>query len=248
MDEKPRFSWHKVRNALAAAGVFAVLFSVGRDWWATANEAAWHRQCKNNLQQIGLAMHNYHDKYGSLPPAYLADANGQPMHSWRVLLLPFLGQQQLYDSYRFDEPWDGPHNRALAAQSPAIYRCPADAHAHPSSSETNYFVIVVPETVFPYDRPIGIEEITDGTSNTLLVVEAINLGINWMQPQDLEMEQAAAGINPKTGPGISSRHVEGTHMTLADGSVRLFSDDTSPELLMELIERCDGKVISVPAN
>src|SRR5262245_52541441 len=68
----------------------------------TAREAARRMQCGNHLKQIGLALQTYHDVYGSLPPAYIADASGKPLHSWRVLILPFLGERSLYEAYRFD--------------------------------------------------------------------------------------------------------------------------------------------------
>src|SRR5690242_17032670 len=74
-----------------------------------AREAARRSQCKNNLKQIGLALHNYHETYGGLPPAFVADDQGRPMHSWRVLILPFLGEQALYNEYNLSEPWDGPN-------------------------------------------------------------------------------------------------------------------------------------------
>ncbi|MEZ6114117.1 MAG: DUF1559 domain-containing protein [Pirellulaceae bacterium] len=77
----------------------------------TAREAARRSQCSSNLKQIELALHNYHDTFKSFPPAYIADANGRPMHSWRVLILPFMEQRELYDQCRFDEPWDGPNNQ-----------------------------------------------------------------------------------------------------------------------------------------
>ena len=69
-------------------------------------------------------MHDYHGKNKHFAPAYVADENGKPMHSWRVLLLPMLEQQALYESYDFDEPWNGPNNSRLLAQTPPSYQCP----------------------------------------------------------------------------------------------------------------------------
>src|SRR6516165_2689000 len=91
-------------------------------------------QCKNNLMNIGLALHNYHDQFGSFPPACVADENGRPMHSWRVLILPFLDQTPLYNQYRFDEPWDGPNNKKLADTILAVYNCPSDDHGGPGNA------------------------------------------------------------------------------------------------------------------
>ena len=89
-----------------------------------AREAAQRSTCKNNLKQIGLALHNYHDRYQSFPPAFVADENGKPMHSWRVLLLPYLDQADLYARYNFNEPWNGPNNLKLGDEIPEVYGCP----------------------------------------------------------------------------------------------------------------------------
>ncbi|MFH1269123.1 MAG: DUF1559 domain-containing protein [Planctomycetota bacterium] len=107
-----------------------------------AGRAATRTQCSNNLRQIGIAMLNYHDTYGSYPPAYIPDEKGQPKHSWRVLLLPFLEQQTLYDQYDFDRPWDSPENAALGNLMPEAYRCPSDTLS--AFSETSFAMIVGP--------------------------------------------------------------------------------------------------------
>jgi len=111
-----------------------------------AREAARRMACRNNLGTIGLAMQNYHQKYGSFPPSFIPDKHGKPKHSWRVLLLPFLNEEALYRKYRFDEPWNGPHNSALASQMPSVYLCPSESP--PGVSQTSYAMIVGPHA-FP---------------------------------------------------------------------------------------------------
>jgi hypothetical protein len=197
--------------------------------------------CANNLKQIGLALHNYHDTYNSFPPAYVCDANGKPMHSWRVLVLPFMEQQALYDQYRFDEPWDGPNNRLLAAQIRKFYSCPQD-HGHPGSTETSYVAIVGPGTAWPGEKAATFADFQDGTSNVLLVVEVHNSGIHWMEPRDLHVTQMATVINPPHGQGICSDHEAGAQVTLADGSVRFLKSDTPADVLRSLIHASDGAV------
>ncbi len=115
----------KIIEYLVVLAIIAVVLAILLPPAISDREPARRVICQRSLQQVGLALHQYHDKYGSFPPAYLTDANGRPMHSWRVLLLPFLGQQALYDDYRFDEPWDGPHNALL--------------HERASEALTNYF-------------------------------------------------------------------------------------------------------------
>src|SRR5690606_10896708 len=102
--------------------------------------------------------------------AYTADDDGTPLLSWRVHILPFLGEQSLYDQFHLDEPWDSPHNTRLIARMPEVYRCPgADRD---EGGTTTYLVPRGEGTIFPGARGVPPEEITDGTSNTLLVVDA----------------------------------------------------------------------------
>jgi len=173
-----------------------------------AREAARRSQCANNLKQIGLAMHNYNDAYGSFPPAYIADENGKPMHSWRVLLLPYLEQTALYGQYNFDEPWNGPNNSRLAATVVPIYGCPSQGAP---ISNTSYVVVLGPNTIFRDDQPARLQDITDGTSNTILVIDAANTGINWLEPRDLDMNSVLS---------VSGRHPGVVQVLMADGSVR----------------------------
>jgi prepilin-type processing-associated H-X9-DG protein len=192
-------------------------------------QAARRSQCKYNLKQIGLAVHNYHEKFGCFPPAFIADENGRPVHSWRVLILPFLDQAPLYNKYRFDEPWDGPNNSKLANAILPIYNCPSDDHGGTSNSSTatDYVAIVGGETAWPESGSAAIADIRDGTSNTLLVVEVANSGIHWMEPRDLHVVQMAPTVNAKSGQGISSRHTGGANGLIADGSVRFIPDSRS---------------------
>src|SRR5262249_19251820 len=90
-----------------------------------AREAARRSQCTNNLKQIGLAMHDYHRAHGTFPPAYSTSPDGKPLLSWRVHILPFLGQKALYDEFHKDEPWDSEHNKTLISRMPAVYTCPS---------------------------------------------------------------------------------------------------------------------------
>jgi prepilin-type processing-associated H-X9-DG protein len=196
-------------------------------------------ECRNNLKQLALAMHNYRDAYGAFPPAYVADKDGKPMHSWRVLLLPYMDRRGLYDLYRFDEPWDGPNNRKLAEQMPPEYHCPADADAR--AGETSYFVVVGPKTIFPGTASVAMSDIPDGPTYTILLVEAADSGINWLKPRDLTYDEARRGINPEMGWGISSNHGGGAIVAFADGSEDMLPNNTPVQQLRLLLERNDGR-------
>jgi prepilin-type processing-associated H-X9-DG protein len=195
----------------------------------------------NNMKQIALAMHCYHDAYKSFPPAYVADESGRPMHSWRVLILPFLEQQPLFEQYNFDEPWDSPANRALEDLMPEAYRCPSNVSSN--LCETDYAMIVGPGTLFDGTEPTQISDILDGTSNTLLCVEATGSGIHWMEPRDLDFEQFSFQINGAAGFGIGSSHPGGANAAMCDGSVHFLGETLDPSTLKRLITIGDGEPV-----
>jgi hypothetical protein len=198
-------------------------------------------QCRNKLKCIGLALHNYHEVYGCFPPAHVADESGRPAHSWRVLILPFLEQQALYEQYDFEEPWDGPNNSRLAGVRVEAYCCPEEDG---SARTTSYVAVVGPATVWPGKEPVKISDITDGTSDTLIVVEIANSGIHWMEPKDLDLSTTTLGVNPPQGPAISSAHPrdkwdrpssQTANVLLVDGSVHVLTRQVSSEDLRALL-------------
>ncbi|HTI50881.1 MAG TPA: DUF1559 domain-containing protein [Planctomycetaceae bacterium] len=205
-----------------------------------AREAARRAQCKNNLKQIALALHNYHDAYKCFPPQYIADADGKPMHSWRVLVLPYLDQAGLYAQYKFDEPWDGPNNSRLLSSMPPVYSCPSEGN--PGSTMTAYAAVAGPNSIFRGATPIAIRDISDGASNTLMVGEVLasSASIPWMAPVDVDVT-----MHPTIGDpaGFSSNHVGGAQFTLADGSVRFVSQNIDAQTLEALFTIAGGEQI-----
>jgi prepilin-type processing-associated H-X9-DG protein len=200
----------------------------------------------NNLKQIGLALQSYHDTYKCFPPAYVADADGKPMHSWRVLLLPFFeeaGLKRLYESYDFSEPWNGPHNSELSVEFPILF-CPSEEG---DFLNTSYVAVVGPETAWPDTAAMRIRGIRDGTSKTISVVEVANSGIHWMEPRDLTFEEALRGINvPGNKPGISSKHPGGANVLFCDGSVHFLSDKIPADTLRALLTANGSEDVKIP--
>lgn len=207
---------------LFIVGVLAALLlpAVG-----AARGAAQRVQCNNHLKQIALAFHNYHDVYGTLPPAYIEDEDGQPQHSWRVLILPFLEHQDLYDRYRFDETWDSPHNRQVTAAIIPVYSCPS---ADDSATDTNYMLITGKGSLFEGQQAVKFSEITDGTSNTILVVEVQGKGVHWARPVDLDASSVPSSLGPGGG-GIDSQHAGGANVAFADGAVSFLRFNAASE-------------------
>jgi hypothetical protein len=156
-----------------------------------AREAARRMQCCNNLKQIALALHKYNDDYHCLPPACVYDKNGRPMHSWRVLILPYIEHKYLYEQYNLNEPWDGPKNRELLTQRPSLYKCPSDAIAWElGSTTTSYLAVVGSNTAWQRDKSVSLKDLEsrDELSNTILVIETGDSGIQWSEPRDLYLD------------------------------------------------------------
>ena len=210
-------------------------------------------KCANDLRQIALAMSLYENDHGCFPPAYIADANGRPMHSWRVLILPYLGDDALYQAYDFSEPWDGPNNRKLAGQIPSMYQCWSAETFNGTSWVTNYMAVVGPATVWPGAKASKLSNIRDGAANTIIVVEVADSSIHWMEPRDLSFEEALCGINPPSGMGISSRHISGgdyfhhgtsvVNVALADGHVLRLPEGFPAEELETLLTIDPGDAV-----
>jgi hypothetical protein len=211
---------------------------------SAAREAARRSQCSNNLKQIGLALHNYHDSYGEFPPAFLADEDGKPMHSWRVLILPFIEHAPLYKQYDFEQPWDGPENRRLLAWMPSVYQCPSDARSRQSRSEwTSYVAVVDPGTAWPGAKSTKLSDFTGGTSNAILVLEDQSQEILWMEPRDLTWDDAVSALTSQDWRMGGVHRPEdffyeysgGRQAALVDGSVRYLFDGLRRDLVVSLL-------------
>lgn len=221
-----------------------LLVLIGLLFWPGIQRSRRGQQpnCKNHLRQIGFALHNYHDKYLSLPPAFVRGPDGQPWHSWRVLVLPFMGQQKLYDEYRFDEPWNGPHNQKLLKQRPEVFQCP-QAKGKIPSSDTSYVAVVGSETAWPAPDAISLGDLRDGSSNVILVVEVRDAGVPWLAPDDLMFEEACVVPSDKSGRRLSSFHVGGSQALLGDGAAKFIYTNIDASTLKGLLTRDGGETL-----
>ena len=192
--------------------------------------------CASHLRQIALALESYHRANGCFPPAYIADKSGKPMHSWRVLLLPYLDCNDLYQAYDFTEPWSGPKNKKLLPLIPRVYTCPTDCPS--DASQTSYAAIVGSNAAWAGEKSrIGPADFPGGTSNTIMVVEVADSGISWTEPRDLSLDALgnAAGKPPALIP--SSHHVARVNVAMADGSVRCLKKDSfSMDVLTKILQ------------
>ena len=198
--------------------------------------ASTRSQSVNNLKQIGLAFHNFASDKNHLPPPVLyGGKSGKVPYSWRVALLPYIEQQELYNSYNFDEPWDGPSNSKLLNVMPAIYGYPRLVGT--SKTHTAYFVFTGAQTMLGKGDKPSFMDITDGTSNTFLAVEA-QRDIPWTKPEDIPFDPGLPL------PQIGGFTPDGANVLLGDGSVRYIKKSIRPEVMKALITRAGGEVVS----
>ena len=238
-DVKPTANGTRITMNVDAKQAAALIDSVSRP----ARQAAIRTQCVNNEKQIGLAIHNYISVHQSFPPAYTTDKAGKPLLSWRVLILPYIEQDALYREFHLDEAWDSPHNKALIARMPAPYRCPSENDDLSSQGKTRYVTPRGKSTIFPGAETVKLRDVTDGTSNTIMVVEAGDANaVVWTKPDDWETDP-----EPKTAAVFSSHKgadANGSNFGFADGSVRFLGETIKPATLRALLTRNGGEVIS----
>ena len=226
-----------LRSLLIFVTVVCVLCGLLIPAFRASGEANRRIQCRNNLRQIYLGLLNYHDMYNCFPPPIVADSLGRPLHSWRVLLMPFMSGYDFYFKYDFSQPWNSPKNMAVAAAHPWLgesFGCPADAKDG-KKGETSYMMIVGSQTAANWGVAGPLSETTEKLRDFILVAEVADSGVFWTEPRDLNLDQMSFRVNDKDRPSISSHHVRGAMALFADGRVELFDESTSPEKLRGLL-------------
>ena len=185
-------------------------------------EAYRRTNCMSNLQRIVLAMLLYEREHGTLPPAYTVDADGNPLHSWRVLLLPYLGKKELYDKIRLAEPWDSKHNRQFHEATVDVYQCPS---AGLSLGQTRYSVVVGKKTAFQAAKGKTL----DGFGMNLILVVERKQPVCWMAPtaelaESVAFEGIGTSRRKENVDGIKSQHPGGLNVGFRNGSVSFISE------------------------
>ena len=232
-----------VTQLLVILFVLGVIIALMLPATQSAREAARRMSCSNNLKQIGLAMHNYHDVYGRFPPASIGPDNvpRDRQFSWIVALLPFLEQQTLYERLRLDLPWDHPLNAAVLQDPVPTLFCPSDPTTSTTQDgfpRTSYVAITGSDMttgvgglrgVIGLDQGLSLQQIVDGTSSTLMVAEVTDGG-----PWFAGGAGTARRIDDWIGNKVWSHHPSGANVLLADGSVRFLSVHTDVQTLRHL--------------
>ncbi len=214
-----------------------ILWAVLPAFQSSARAAARRTMSSNNLKQIAIGLHNYHDTFGHFPAPAVLGRDGKTVHSWRVAILPYLGEAQLYKEYKLDEPWNSEHNLKLLKKRPAAFQSP---HGGKNTTESSYFALTGADTAFGQgNEGIRLREITDGASKTILVVEA-KREIPWTKPEDIPFHMK--GELPKLG-GFDPT---GFNAAFCDGSVLFFEHKGVKNILRHLITRSGKEVVEFP--
>ena len=237
-----------LRKRFSIAAWLSVAFALGWLLLPTMGDArptARRAECMNHIKQITLAIGNYEAIHGHLPPPYTTDKDGNPLHSWRVLILPHLEEQELYDAIDLTKPWHHPDNLALQERMPSVYRCPSFAsNAKGIAPTTAYVAIVGEHTAWPRSGTRIMDDITDGTSKTLALIESEQHRIHWMSTADPGIES----IGPLNADGETllsiSSHNGGVVFSRCDASIGFLPSDTPLSDLLSLISIDSADAIS----
>ncbi len=218
--------------------VLLIVLGFGVSAVLSARRASQRIACSNNMKAIGLAFQKYHEANGHWPPAYTVDGQGEPLHSWRALILPFMDQQALFEQIDFSKPWDDPVNRAAANTVVPVYQCEATSI---EPTQTTYVAVVDPKGIMTGSEPTRKRDVEyfrggDGLSNTIMIVEAdADNAVHWMSAEDIDME-----THIRRAP---TAHNAGSYALFADGAVLFIPSSISPVLQEALITKQGDEVI-----
>lgn len=215
-------------NTLAVTGILALIIALVLPSMRWAPRSRGRTPCMNNLKNITLAVITYAERHNAFPPAYTVDADGNRLHSWRTLILPYLDQQTLYESIDLSKPWNDPANAKAFGTELNVFSCPS---ARLSGGLTTYLGNAAPGGCFTGDRPRPVSVNRYPHHQTVLVVEvASSHAVHWMAPQD-----ADETILLNFGSGDKSAHIGVVNAGFVDGTVRTLSVDLDDHIRRALI-------------
>jgi type II secretory pathway pseudopilin PulG len=222
---------------LVVVGMVVVLTALMLPSIRWAPDSRGRTKCMNNLKNITLALISYTERHNAFPPAYTVDANGNRLHSWRTLILPYLDQQALYESIDLSKPWNDPANAKAFGKELDVYSCRAAKLSH---GLTTYLGNAAADGCFTGERPRPVSEKTYPHHNTVLVVEvASSHAVHWMAPED-----ADESILLNFGSGNKSAHIGVVGAGFVDGTVRILSVDLDSHVRRTLISASGSDEIS----
>jgi hypothetical protein len=228
---------YRADTSLATTGV---LVGVLLPAVQASREAARRMSSSNNLKQIGLAMHNYHAAYNQFPPAAITSASGEPLLSWRVALLPFMEEMELYNQFKLDEPWNSEHNILLMDKMPRVFSDPSLAIPPGiANGLTNYHLSIGDRLLINPTGKSRFAQVIDGTSNTIMSIAGNQESMRpWTSPDYLEIsldDPLAYVVRPN-----------GFEVGFADGSVIRMTPEIDVETFKAMLTRNGRETVNRP--
>lgn len=195
--------------------------------------------CGKKIHAIAQAIQGYKDEHGSFPPAFTQDKSGRRLHSWRTLILPYLGENALYDKIDLSQPWDSEVNRTARETMVDAYQCTCELG---SETLTSYFAVIFDDGIMTGPSQTKPEQMTDGLDNTILIVEGPpGKSISWIEPNDLSFREF---LEFEWGSKMS-HHVGGTHVTMADGKTFFITSSIDKQTLRAMLTASGGEPVDL---
>lgn len=200
-----------------------------------AREVARCNMCEHHLKMLESGLRNFDVNNGGLPPAYLCDEDGKPIHSWQSILKPHLGYYGWRNTYSMKEPWNGPDNGKLSSYPDNAFQCPSAEER--SGAAVDYVAVVGPDTMWPGRERVKLPPKEDGNPDTILLIEMPDSDYNSLEPRSPTVEEFLEKVKSPTGEGIRCLHSKGLAYITVGGDVRWFPPDTGPETIRRLLKR-----------
>jgi prepilin-type processing-associated H-X9-DG protein len=223
-------------STLVLVGISGVLVALLLPALQAARQAARRVGSANNLKQLVLALHMYAQDNETFPAHAICSKDGKPLLSWRVAILPYIEQQDLYEEFHLDEPWDSAHNKTLIERMPEVF---GDPNQNVPAGKTVYLGVGGKTCIFDGSKDgIPFGQMTDGMSNTIALVEAnADQAVEWTKPADWEFDAK------QPMEGLGTAHPTGFNAAFADGSVQFISDSIDLDVLKAMFTRNGGEAI-----
>ncbi len=233
-------------GVIALAGLAGVLYRYGAPAIATLATGRDRAIAIKNLEQIASALNSYAaDHNGVYPLPIVRDSAGKPMHSWRVAILPYLNEPQLYTSYNFDKPWDDPENMLIVESMPNVYATPQQGPW--SGYDCKYQLVSGDRTLFPRSGPLGPKSLIDDPTKTALVVEGLprsNPPSVWTEPNEMEFAIMTGAIGGSPEAEIGGVTEGGVVIATVDGAGHFLTETTAPEIVRAILTANGGEPLA----
>ena len=241
-----------LRELAAIMFIILVILAIAIPYRLRQTQSMRNAACIYAMKQIGLALQAYHNEYGRFPPPYTVDEEGNRLHSWRMLILPYFGRRDIFQGVRLDEPWDSEHNRQFASEWLSFYECPTgdfyeEYHEFPGAS---YVMITGPGTVGEGTEGARLGNITDAHDSTVLVAEVALSPVHWMEPRDYDFAAGPHRLISRPNEsddtvGLGSNHVDVVNMLMVDGSVKSVPVDINEKVFRALMTIAGGEEVEL---